>query len=78
MDNVTLIKGFFHNTLIPENIDNIGEIAVLRLDGDWYESTMTCLKHLFPKVVKGGLIILDDYYRVLSCREFSFYCLLIL
>jgi O-methyltransferase len=38
-----------------------GPIALLRLDGDWYESTMTCLEHLFPKLVPGGLCIIDDY-----------------
>jgi O-methyltransferase len=38
-----------------------GPIALLRLDGDWYESTMTCLEHLFPKLVSGGFCIIDDY-----------------
>jgi O-methyltransferase len=36
-------------------------IAVLRLDGDWYDSTMVCLNNLYDKVVPGGVIILDDY-----------------
>lgn len=36
-------------------------IALLRLDGDWYDSTMTCLMHLFPLVTTGGLVIIDDY-----------------
>ena len=62
MENVILIKGFFKDTLnIQENIDNIGEIGVLRLDGDWYESTKICLEKLYDKVVSGGIIIIDDY-----------------
>jgi O-methyltransferase len=38
-----------------------GPISVLRLDGDWYESTMTCLEALYPLVSPGGAIIIDDY-----------------
>lgn len=36
-------------------------IALLRLDGDLYESTMVCLDYLYPNVVSGGLIVIDDY-----------------
>ena len=62
IDNFTLIKGFFQDTLqIQENIYNIGKIAVLRLDGDWYESTKICLDKLYEKVIEGGVIIIDDY-----------------
>jgi O-methyltransferase len=62
MNNVTLIKGFFNETLNKdENICKIGEIAILRLDGDWYESTKICLEKLYDKVIIGGLIIIDDY-----------------
>ncbi len=38
-----------------------GEIAILRLDTDWYESTRHELQHLFPLLKKGGVLILDDY-----------------
>lgn len=37
------------------------EIALLRLDTDWYESTRHELYHLFPRLVKGGILIIDDY-----------------
>ena len=37
------------------------EIAVLRLDTDWYESTLHELEHLYPRLVPGGVLILDDY-----------------
>jgi len=62
-----LVKGWFENTLPSYNFED--KIAVLRLDGDWYESTMTCLENLFPKVAEGGLIILDDYYVWDGCSK---------
>jgi hypothetical protein len=37
------------------------QIALLRLDTDWYESTYHELKHLYPRLVPGGVLILDDY-----------------
>lgn len=37
------------------------KIAILRIDTDWYESTKAVLETLFPKLVKGGVLILDDY-----------------
>lgn len=52
-------KGWFQDTLPA--LTDFPPIAVLRLDGDLYESTMVCLEHLYPKVVKGGITIIDDY-----------------
>lgn len=57
-DDVILVKGLFEDTIPVNDID---KIAVLRLDGDLYLSTKVCLEHLYPKVQKGGLIIIDDY-----------------
>jgi O-methyltransferase len=65
--NYSLIKGWFNETLPLFN--KTDAIALLRLDGDWYESTMICLKHLFPKVVTGGIIIIDDYYTWEGCTK---------
>ncbi len=62
-----LIKGWFNETLPITTIEE--PVAVLRLDGDWYDSTMDCLKYLYPKVTKGGLIILDDYYTWDGCSR---------
>lgn len=53
-----LIKGRVEDT-IPQNIPE--KISLLRLDTDWYESTKHELIHLFPKLVKGGVLIIDDY-----------------
>lgn len=58
--NVTMVKGWFQDTL-PENRTRIGNVAVLRIDADWYESTKCCLENLYDNVVPGGYIIIDDY-----------------
>lgn len=57
-ENVYLIKGWFQDTIPHSNIE---EIAVLRLDGDLYESTKVCLEYLYENVQKGGLVIIDDW-----------------
>ena len=45
------------------------QIAVLRLDTDFYESTKAELQHLWPKVVSGGELIVDDYFSWDGCRR---------
>ncbi len=60
IDSPEIIKGWFEHTLPTVNFQE--PIAFLRLDGDWYESILTSLKYLFPKVIKGGFIFIDDYY----------------
>ncbi|MBL7701559.1 MAG: class I SAM-dependent methyltransferase [Ferruginibacter sp.] len=66
-NKTSFIKGWFDDTVPQFKADE--PIAVLRLDGDWYDSTMVCLDHLFPKVAEGGLIILDDYYAWDGCSK---------
>lgn len=65
--NVTVHKGWFEETLPGAELAD--PIVVLRLDGDWYGSTMTCLCHLYEKVAPGGLIIVDDYDDWVGCRR---------
>lgn len=60
--------GWFQHT-VPAAAAKLGAIAVLRLDGDWYESTRVCLDHLYPKLVPGGLLVLDDYFCWAGCRK---------
>lgn len=61
-------KGWFQNT-IPADAAKIEKIAILRLDGDWYESTKISLDYLWDKVVPGGFIILDDYGLYEGCKK---------
>lgn len=59
-------KGWFQDT-VPKALFPNG-IAILRLDGDLYESTRVCLEHLHPKVNPGGWVIVDDY-ALTGCRR---------
>ena len=61
-------KGWFQDTL-PKDAPSMGEIALLRLDGDWYASTKICLEFLYDKVIKGGFVIIDDYGTYEGCRK---------
>ncbi|HEX7903826.1 MAG TPA: TylF/MycF/NovP-related O-methyltransferase [Chitinophagaceae bacterium] len=56
--NIMLIKGKVEET-IPEQTP--GQIALLRLDTDWYTSTKHELTHLYPLLEKNGVLIIDDY-----------------
>ncbi len=57
-DKVLFVKGKAEET-IPNYAPK--EIAILRLDTDWYESTYHELKHLYPRLSVGGVLIIDDY-----------------
>lgn len=61
-------KGWFQDTL-PDDHDRTDEIAILRLDSDWYASMEICLRFLYEKVVPGGFIIVDDYGLYDGCRK---------
>lgn len=65
--NVKLIEGWFEDTVHPQS-KHIKSIALLRLDGDLYRSTQVCMKHLFKKLSKGGVLIIDDY-QLDGCRK---------
>jgi hypothetical protein len=62
-----LIKGWYKDTL--SGFVPLAPIAVLRLDGDWYDSTMQCLESLYPRVQEGGLVLIDDYYAWDGCPK---------
>lgn len=68
-ERIFAVKGWFEE-MIPKFLEAIGPakqigydfpIAILRLDGDLYNSTYVCLKYLYPKVIEGGLVIIDDF-----------------
>jgi hypothetical protein len=63
-DQVRFLAGLFRDTLPGAPIERL---AVLRLDGDLYESTMDALHNLYPKLSAGGYVIIDDYL-VPGCR----------
>ncbi len=65
-ERVEFVVGWFRDTLPDLAVERI---AVLRLDGDLYESTMDALTNLEPKVSPGGFVIVDDYGGIEACRQ---------
>lgn len=66
--DLSLIRGMVQNTL-PEHLEAIGEIAVLRLDVDTEPATRVCLQELYKQVADGGIVIIDDYGKWEGCRQ---------
>jgi hypothetical protein len=64
-EQVRFLEGWFHETLPTAPID---DLAILRLDGDLYESTIVALTHLYPKLSPGGFCIVDDYGNIDACK----------
>ena len=60
------MKGWFSETLPKAPIE---KVAVLRMDGDTYESTMDALGLLYSKVSSGGYCIIDDYWSFDDCKR---------
>lgn len=64
-EQVRFLPGWFRDTLPTAPIERL---AVMRLDGDLYESTMDALVNLYPKLSPGGFVIIDDYV-IPACRK---------
>jgi predicted O-methyltransferase YrrM len=64
--NVRFLKGWFKDTLPTAPIK---KIAILRMDGDLYHSTMDTLTHLYDRVSRGGYVIVDDYKTWPACHR---------
>ena len=62
---VTFVKGWFNESLAKADI---GTLAILRLDGDMYSSTIDAISVLYPKLAPGGFCIVDDY-ALPGCRK---------
>lgn len=66
-DQIVYVQGKVEDT-IPATLPT-GDIALLRLDTDWYESTWHELVHLYPRLVEHGILIIDDYGHWEGCRK---------
>ena len=64
-DQVSFLPGWFRDTLPGAPVERL---AVARLDGDMYESTIVALEALYPKLSVGGYLIVDDYSSHPACR----------
>lgn len=67
-DKIVTVKGYFEDTL-PQWREQIGSIALLHLDGDWYSSTLAILDNLYDQVVPNGVLQVDDYGYWDGCRK---------
>ena len=65
-DRVHLHPGLVEDTIPREAPE---QIALLRLDTDWYSSTLHELEHLYDRVPSGGIVIFDDYGHWLGARQ---------
>jgi O-methyltransferase len=65
-DQVVFLSGWFKDTLRSAPIE---QLAILRLDGDMYGSTMDALTALYPKLTPGGFCIVDDYGAIEACKQ---------
>lgn len=65
-DQVRFLVGWFQDTLPSAEVDRL---AVLRLDGDMYDSTMVALEALYHKLSVGGYVIVDDYSALPACKD---------
>lgn len=65
-DQVRFLVGWFKDTLPAAPIE---QVALARLDGDLYESTLDALRALWPKLCPGGFVIIDDYGAIDGCRQ---------
>lgn len=65
-ENLKILPGWFNETIIRAPIERI---ALLHIDADWYESVKTVLELLYPKVVPGGFVVLDDFGLWPGCQR---------
>ncbi len=65
-DQVEFIQGWFQDTLPEAPVERL---ALMRLDGDMFDSTTVALESLYPKLSVGGYVIVDDYGAVAECRS---------
>lgn len=65
-EQVRFLEGWFADTLPGSPIERL---AVIRLDGDMYGSTLDALRSLYPRLSVGGFVIVDDYRALAECRQ---------
>ena len=65
-EKLRFVRGLVEDT-IPDQAPE--RVALCRLDTDWYESTAHELKHLYPRIPAGGVLIIDDYGEFLGARK---------
>ncbi len=62
--NVHLMRGLFEDTILGDE-----PVALAHIDGDWYNSVKVCLDRIAPRLVPGGVLVIDDYDAWSGCRK---------
>lgn len=62
-NNIHLVQGYFEDTLVVDE-----PVLMAHIDSDWYDSVLTCLRRIEPRLVSGGALIIDDYHTWSGCR----------
>lgn len=70
--NVTLHQGYFDKTLPQWVAQNEGAISFLHVDCDLYSSTKTIFNELGPRIVKGTIIVFDEYFNYPNWQQHEF------
>ena len=65
-DQIIFKKGWFSEILNSDNFDN--NLSLIRIDADWYQSTLDVLENCYNKLSEGGIVIIDDY-KLLGCKK---------
>ena len=65
-EQVAFLPGWFEETMVTAPVE---KLALLRLDGDLYSSTISVLEAMYDKVADGGFVIVDDYAALAPCRQ---------
>jgi O-methyltransferase len=65
-DSIIFVPGYFQDTLPTLRA---GPFALIRLDGDMYESTIVALDALYPRLSAGGVVVIDDYGAIEACKQ---------
>jgi hypothetical protein len=63
-NNIHLIKGFYQHTL-----HLTAPVVLAHIDCDWYDSVMTCLERITPRLVRRGVLVIDDYSAWSGCKR---------
>lgn len=61
---IEFVKGLFEDTLVCKQ-----PVALAHIDCDWYDSVMVCLERIVPMLVRGGILVIDDYDHWSGCKK---------
>ena len=67
-ERLHVVKGWFEDTF-PGALDEVGQVALLHADGDWYESVKLTLETFYDRIAPGGYVVLDDYGHWIGAKR---------